>query len=147
MKECQMKKNLVWQGAGNNQVVFLVSPWSWLFNLKSLFYHLISLIKEQTVVMLLENQNGKSWVIKGHLFTEQSVLDSHVPQFCRFCCCLNVTFAWMSPGHLPETQMWASILMKVVSEGKRITVKRSFTCCLFFIGIPEDFRKSLFFLP
>ena len=44
-------------------------------------------------------------------------------------------FSWRSGSVL---LLWASILTKEISEGKRIALRRSFTCCYFKIVVPED---------
>ena len=66
-------------------------------------------------------------------------------RFCYCCLCMKVSYrasSWHSGSVL---LVWALILMTAISEGRRIAVRRSFTCCPFLIGVPEGARKPLCF--
>lgn len=57
--------------------------------------------------------------------------------------------AWWLAGELPwclgsVLLMWASVLMTAILEGKRIILRRSFTCCPFFGGTQSMLNKKSF---
>lgn len=108
----------------------------------------ISLIQEQTLVMLQGHRMAKVWQWKATCCRKDFIhLCHHLSIICCCCLCKKVSQGF-SLVLWSVLLVWASSLMTPISEAKKIAVTRLFLCCLLWLesrsmsGNPFVFRTS-----